>query len=943
MLKFRLLSFPNLKISLIFSLFTTLAVAQNSTTSYQLEALLESENTTISVNQTLTFLLPETDEKNIVYLYDWSNSFKDTNTPLSKRFADDFDRSFYLSNKNKRGYTKINSISFKGVPLVWQRLENQSDIIKVYLFGNTAEDNSIALKLNYQIKIPDQKFTGFGLNSDGEIKLRNWFIALAPHIHKKWILNSNLNLEDNSHLPANFDISWQYPKEFHLESNLTEVNKEEKNNSNKKHYIGNHQTRAQFIFSRSNPFKTFEIGPHRTVLTDMIDKDKEPEIYKTSILKVTEFISDELTPYPHDKELILQLDFDKNPFYGFNQLPSFLKVFSDEFFFEIKFLKTYLNNYLNEKFSIDKRKDHWIIAGLQTYLMIKYVETYYPNQKFIGNLSEIKLLKNYNFSDLPFNTGYMFFYETVMRANFQQTANLSKEKMTKINYKIGIPYKIGVGLRYIEDYVGENVLKNVLKTYIESPAEKSLKELLTAVTSQPIDWFFEDYVQKRVPFDFNVKNITKIGDKFEIQVNEKNNRKAPLKLALLNNDSILSKKWIYLNKKTNTVQLEAKDANYLAINPSIELPEWNKNNNWARLNDRFNFKPLKIQFLKDIENPKTNQLFITPVVGFNYYDGIMMGLNFKNKKLKSQPFQFDFHPQYGLREKTLVGFFRSSYRKYHENKKKYLTQYSMYGSSFHYNTNLRYTVFVPSITFFYRSLDLRSNYRQYLNFSMYSVQRENEPSIKTSPNYEVLNMTYNVSNKGAINYFSANTSFEMSDQFSKIQSSIDFRKLYPSGRQFAVRMFLGKFLWNNTGTTDYFDFNLNRPNDYLFQYSYLGRSETTGFYSQQFVTAEGGFKSKFEESNSNNYMATINVFMGLWKWVEVYGDLGFLKNKGTKAVGYFDSGIRLNLLPDYLELYFPVVSSNGWEISQPNYSSKIRFVLSLRSNSLKNLFTRNWF
>ena len=226
---------------------------------------------------------------------------------------------------------------------------------------------------------------------------------------------------------------------------------------------------------------------------------------------------------------------------------------------------------------------------------------------------------------------------------------------------------------------------------------------------------------------------------------------------------------------------------------------------------------------------------------------------------------------------------------------------------------------------------------------MYSVQRENEPSIKTSPNYEVLNMTYNVSNKGAINYFSANTSFEMSDQFSKIQSSIDFRKLYPSGRQFAIRMFLGKFLWNNTGTTDYFDFNLNRPNDYLFQYSYLGRSETTGFYSQQFVTAEGGFKSKFEESNSNNYMATINVFMGLWKWVEVYGDLGFLKNKGTKAVGYFDSGIRLNILPDYLELYFPVVSSNGWEISQPNYSSKIRFVLSLRSNSLKNLFTRNWF
>ena len=38
--------------------------------------------------------------------------------------------------------------------------------------------------------------------------------------------------------------------------------------------------------------------------------------------------------------------YERNPFYGLNQLPSFISPFSDEFMYEIKFLKTYLNIYL---------------------------------------------------------------------------------------------------------------------------------------------------------------------------------------------------------------------------------------------------------------------------------------------------------------------------------------------------------------------------------------------------------------------------------------------------------------------------------------------------------------------------------------------------------------------------------------------------------------------
>jgi hypothetical protein len=39
--------------------------------------------------------------------------------------------------------------------------------------------------------------------------------------------------------------------------------------------------------------------------------------------------------YPFEKIVVSQIDYERNPFYGLNQLPSFISPFSDEFY-EIK-------------------------------------------------------------------------------------------------------------------------------------------------------------------------------------------------------------------------------------------------------------------------------------------------------------------------------------------------------------------------------------------------------------------------------------------------------------------------------------------------------------------------------------------------------------------------------------------------------------------------------
>ena len=90
-------------------------------------------------------------------------------------------------------------------------------------------------------------------------------------------------------------------------------------------------------------------------------------------------------------------------------------------------------------------------------------------------------------------------------------------------------------------------------------------------------------------------------------------------------------------------------------------------------------------------------------------------------------------------------------------------------------------------------------------------------------------------------------------------------------------------------------------------------------------------------------MTTINAWTSIWRYIQVYGDLGLVKNKNQSPSFVYDAGIRLVLLEDYFEVFFPVYSNLGWQIAQPNYGQTIRFMFTLDPGALLSLFTRKWY
>ena len=580
--------------------------------------------------------------------------------------------------------------------------------------------------------------------------------------------------------------------------------------------------------------------------------------------------------------------------------------------------------------------------GLTIYLIVKYIEINYPDQKLVGKLADFPIINKYSLSKLKFNEIFMINSELMLRRYLHQSATTPKDLLIKYNERIASSYHVGLFFRYLEDFIGDESFRFVLN---EIHTVKNLDDLVLSINkySNKIDSSnLIKYLNSKHTLDFKIENVVKSHNKISVFTKQISNQNIPFKVSILKDNNIIDSKWITGDSKKPIVFYN-NEANYVAINPIIGLPELSKLNNWRSINNTFIGKPLSIRLFKDSEDPTKNQILVNPTGFYNLYDGASFGTRFHNKTLQPRYFTYIIDPMYSSIEKTLVGSIMTDYKYYNDFRSNYLTQFSFFGSSFHYAPNSLYKIAVPSLKFYFRPSNLRDNLRQVLSLSWYSIQRESINLENKTPNYSLGEIKYKLSDKGSVNYFTFENSLEIARNFKKLIFEIEYRKLFKSGRLFSSRLFFGTFINNSIGDNKYFNFNLNKPNDYLFEYAYFGRSETEGLFSQQFIMNEGGFKSIIPDTSSDKWILSSNFSMGIWRWFEGYMDFGLLKNTNQNIRSFYDYGFRLNFLPDYLELYFPVGSSHENSLVKENYSSKIRFVLSLNPKDIATFFSRTWF
>lgn len=911
----------------------------------QIKAVLDATKETLKIQQEIIFYNTSDTVLNKIYLHNWANSYRDRKTPLSKRLIKDFKKDLYFAKEKELGSSIIISLSVNFETATFNELKEQPDIIEILLDKPLLPKKEVKIAATYIVKIPNARFTKYGKTKNG-YHLRYWY--LTPAIYKNgWQLMSNLNLDDLYEKNSNFKIEIDLPKEYVLESNLYQY-KNHKETKKNYYLVGKNKTDIILSINKEAKLKSYKTD-RINVYSDIVPNDLNKKISTSILNRELHFIEKYLGKYPHLEIYIDKVTQSKNPIYGLNQLPDFISPFSENFKWDITMFKALTKKYLENTILINKRKDYWIIDAIQNYLMIEYIETYYPEIKLLGKASKIWPLKTFNFSKLKFNDKYPFVYQFTARKFLDQALNTSADSLSNFNRKIISKYKAGLGFRFLKGYLGDSILNNTIKEFYQKNNLKitdsnQFQKLLASKTTKKLDWFFNDYIKTNKKIDHTITTVLSEKDSFAVTVKNKRNSTTPVAIYALKEDEIIQKKWVSNIDSTKVIKFKKGNYDTFVLNYENLYPELNTLNNWKKIDKKILNKPLKLSFLKDVSSPKYNQLFYQPNIDYNFYNGLILGLQIHNKPFIKRNFDFNIAPYYATKSNTVIGQFAVNYNQFFEKTKIYKTTYGLVGGTSDYAPNLSYKSLTPYVNVIFKRKSLRDATSEFLTAKLIHIDKEVAPNIlKTErDNYSILSLSYNYSNPDIIKEFRYKISTEFAKNFSKAALDLRFRSLTSTDTQLDFRFFAGVFFNNNT-TDDYFSFGLDRSNDYLFELNYLGRSESTGFFSQQFVITEGGFKSILPVRFANQFMASNNSSIGLWKWVEFYNDVAFLKNKNSPIYFAYENGIRFNFVHEIFEIYFPLYSNNGWEVAQERYPQKIRFSISSDVKSIYNFFRRGLF
>lgn len=916
-------------------MFITVGLSQQSNT---INAKIDPEKGAVKVNQIVTFTNHTNKALNSLYFYDWNHAYSDNSTLLSKKLSEEFNFKFERSRSNEKGKTSIHQILSNQKLLKWHRLKKQIDIIVVDLIQQLLPGDSQDILISYTLQLPSSNFTGYGIDSNQNISFRSGFLQFANQsIDGQWYLDSNYGFHDMSASHSTSTFSICFPKNYTIipsakgdyNDGCWRMSSELKHNFN-------------FYLKKENDYRVIASSGFE-IITDMAN-DFENEMYDQQIMNRFQAFMERYFGNTSDKYFLVDSAFyEQHPIVGFDMLLNTLKPIPKHQQFELKSIQTLLRKLVQSKFPGNFRQNRWIADGLSHYLFIRYLEENFPTLSLIGNLSQLPLISSYDFAKVPFTFKTNLQAAFVYRKNLTQPLNTPIQNLTKYNRKIAHRSRAAMGLKILEKTQGKANIDDFIFNLFTIKNHKNpmaIQDHFEIFFSDKVMWFYEDYATETALTDYSIRQKDKSNDSVQVELVNLTKAKNPVNVSTYQDDQLISSVWVTGGKETEVFLLSTKEVDKIVVNPNQFVLETNTNNNSLLIGKQFKKRQKRFRLYEDIPSPAHKSTYFTPNLNYNAYDGLLLGMVFHNGLVLNQPSTFFVSPFYATKKKNLAGSFSVLHRSYFQDRKLSGINYRFGLKSFHFDENNRYYRISPEIFATFKPEGLSSNKRSTVGLQLISLLRGN--SIQNNyDDFYVGSLSYALANSNSALSKLFDVNLQVGESFQKVAASYRNRKYYTDARQYTYRIFLG-FLADTNNSGNY-DFGISRVNDYSFSFNFLGRSERTGIYSQQYVLADAGFKSFIPVQTANQWVLSSNLSTTIWRSFELYGDVGWIKNKGKKFDFIYDAGFSLNLFQDYLALYFPVYSNLGWEVNDASYSNKIRFTISLKSSEIISLFTRSWF
>ncbi len=389
------------------------------------------------------------------------------------------------------------------------------------------------------------------------------------------------------------------------------------------------------------------------------------------------------------------------------------------------------------------------------------------------------------------------------------------------------------------------------------------------------------------------------------------------------------------------------------------------------------FKPKT--FAAYLETPSKNTLLITPALGFNSYDKLMIGAVVSNYKLPPSSVQFIAAPMYSTGAKQFNGIGRLGYTAWSDGGNRQMEIF-VSGARFSNNTiepadgkaiSTSFTKLVPGFELTFKPRDVQKPSRAFVEWKSFFIgeqplrYREDTafvfPDTLVSQVYTkdklqqaIHQLRVGIDNNRALYPYSADLSLQSSKHFTRLAFEMDYFFNYAKGGLF-LRFFAGKFLYTNNKSYDYgydisrYFLNLTGASgyeDYLYRSYFLGRNHYEGLASQQIMIRDGGFKVSTELlsreiGKTDNWLAAVNLSTSIPAKVNplavfpisiplrLFADIGTYAEaweaNSEKSRFLYDAGIQLSLNNEMINIYFPLFYSSEFTDYVKSVHTKNRF------------------
>lgn len=961
---------------------------------YDIQVTLDDNRHQLNAFEVIEYVNNSNETLHYIWFHLWPNAYKNGRTDLAKQMRQDEDLTLFFSKHKDRGWIDSLRFEINGQPARMEFAEKRPDVCRVFLETPLSPGETVIISTPFRVQIPKGIFSRLG-HLDQAYQITQWYPKPAVYDNDGWHPMPYLGQGEFYSEFGSFDVKITLPKNYVVGATGDLVNGEEElswlnqkveqtkaiidsvdyydlsfpPSSKEKKTLHYHQENvhdfAWFADKRYHVLKGEVELPAsgRTVTTWAMFTNNEADLWKNSIQYLndaTNFYSKWVGEYPYNHVTAVDGVLSEG---GGMEYPNITLIgeSGDAISLEEVILHEVGHNWFYGILASNERDNPWLDEGMNSFLELRYMRERFPNLKVSDIYGGGKLInfgmKWLGFADIEYDKFGHHAYRAEARVNRDQPIQLHSNDYTSINYGSIVYTKTAIAMDYLMQYLGKGRMNLLMAEYYQRwkfkhPKPSDFRKVAVEVTGDSLNWFFDGIINSADKIDYSLGRITKSNDSLKIRVNNLGKIAAPFQLAAVQNGDTIDLGWQSGFEKSDWISVNCPDCERIIIDPNQIVPDINLKNNSMRVNGVFRkVETIQPRFVAYYEDPTKTQFALAPTLGWNTYDGFMLGFAVYNNLMPKNKFSYSIMPMWAFGSRTLTGSARLAYT-FHQRQQYPNVTIAVSGHRFNvgrvhpfYNPTDRFSpelprnIIRPELKFDFIPRKRRSNREQ-------SIRLRNTMYINQTGKLtrNIPQITYKWSQAFAPHIGELTADLQWLNNEAKFSIEAIYRFKFKRGYGFRARVFFGKFITRST--TRAFNFRMSsfrEFEDYLYDGTFIGRSPDAGFLNQQMMEADGGFKSSFRVGQSDDWVLALNLSSTVYRKVpiEFFASVGTYANAQNAYPGsqlfLAEMGVSVVLIRDVLEVHFPFLYSKNirdeLKLTTDNYGQQIRFTFNL--NELK--------